>query len=71
MRFHMNSDNNGTGKHICVYSSSSDMVAPEYFAVARELGAAIAQRGHTLVFGGTNVGLMGACAKAAQQAAAR
>jgi uncharacterized protein (TIGR00730 family) len=63
----MNSDNNGSGKHICVYSSSSDMVAPEYFAVARELGAAIAQRGHTLVFGGTNVGLMGACAKAAQQ----
>jgi cytokinin riboside 5'-monophosphate phosphoribohydrolase len=63
----MNSDNNGSGKHICVYSSSSDMVAPEYFAVARELGAAIAQRGHTLVFGGTNVGLMGACAKAAHQ----
>ena len=63
----MNSDNNGTGKHICVYSSSSDMVAPEYFAVAQELGAAIAQRGHTLVFGGTNVGLMGACAKAAHQ----
>src|SRR5450756_977739 len=38
MRFHMNSDNNGSGKHICVYSSSSDMVAPEYFAVARPGG---------------------------------
>lgn len=63
--------NNGHSKHICVYSSSSDMVAPEYFAVARELGAEIARRGHTLVYGGTNVGLMGACAQAAQQGGAK
>jgi uncharacterized protein (TIGR00730 family) len=63
--------NNGQSKNICVYSSSSDMVAAEYFAVARELGAAIGGRGHTLVYGGTNVGLMGACAHAAQQAGAK
>ena len=61
----------GTSKHICVYCSSSDMVAPEYFAAAEELGAAIGRRGHTLVYGGTNVGLMGACAKAAQQQGAK
>ena len=63
--------NTGSSKHICVYSSSSDMVAPEFFDVARELGAAIARRGHTLVWGGTNVGLMGACAKAAQRGGAK
>src|SRR3954469_9237425 len=62
---------NGNSKKICVYCSSSDMVAPEYFAVARELGAAIGRRGHTLVYGGTNVGLMGACAKAAQKGGGR
>lgn len=67
----MNSNHNGNSKHICVYSSSSDMVAPEFFSVARELGATIASRGHTLVWGGTNVGLMGACAQAAQQGGAR
>ncbi len=55
-------------KNICVFSSSSDAVAPAFFALAEELGAAIASRGHTLVYGGTNVGLMGAVARAAQQA---
>lgn len=63
--------NNGHFKYICVYSSSSDMVAPEYFAVARELGTQIARRGHTLVYGGTNIGLMGACAQAAKQGGAK
>ena len=43
------------------------MVSTEYFALAEELGAAIARRGHSLVYGGTNVGLMGRCARAAQQ----
>ena len=61
----------GNSQHICVYSSSSDMVAPEFFAVARELGTEIARRGHTLVWGGTNVGLMGECAKAAQAGGAK
>jgi uncharacterized protein (TIGR00730 family) len=67
----MNQNKNGNKKHICVYCSSSDMVAPEYFAVAHELGAEIARRGHTLVYGGTNIGLMGACAQAAQQGGAK
>ena len=67
----MNSNHNGKSKKICVYCSSSDMVAPEYFSVAQDLGAAIGQRGHTLVYGGTNVGLMGACAKAAKEEGAK
>ncbi len=53
--------------NICVYSSSSDMVSPSFFGYAQDLGATIARRGHTLIYGGTNVVLMGACARAAQQ----
>ena len=63
--------NNGHSQHICVYCSSSDMVDPTYFALAEELGAAIARRGHKLVYGGTNIGLMGRCARTAQQHGAK
>ncbi|MGI9102942.1 MAG: TIGR00730 family Rossman fold protein [Terriglobales bacterium] len=55
------------GKAICVFSSSSDAVDPAFFALAEELGTEMALRGHVLVYGGTNVGLMGAAARAAQQ----
>lgn len=55
------------GKSICVFSSSSDAVDPAFFALAEELGAEIARRGHALVYGGTNVGLMGAVARAVQR----
>ena len=49
-------------KSICVYCSSSDAVSPAFFQVAAELGALIAQNGYTLVYGGGNIGLMGALA---------
>ncbi len=49
---------------ICVFSSSSDAVAPAYFKAACDLGSLIAQHGHTLVYGGSNVGLMGELARA-------
>jgi cytokinin riboside 5'-monophosphate phosphoribohydrolase len=51
--------------NITVFSSSSDAVDPAFFDVATELGRTIAGRGDTLVYGGTNVGLMGATARAA------
>lgn len=51
--------------HITVFSSSSDAVDPAFFDVATELGRTIAERGDTLVYGGTKVGLMGAVARAA------
>ncbi len=54
-------------KSICVFSASSSAVAPAYFALAEELGAALAARGHVLVYGGTNIGMMGATARAMQQ----
>ena len=37
-------------KHICVFSSSSDAVAPEYFEAAREVGAQLARKQMTLVY---------------------
>jgi cytokinin riboside 5'-monophosphate phosphoribohydrolase len=49
---------------ICVFSSSSDAVAPAYFKAACDLGQLIALHGHTLVYGGSNVGLMGELARA-------
>jgi hypothetical protein len=49
--------------HVCVFSSSSNAVAPAFFEVASELGRLIARRGHMLIYGGGNVGLMGTLAK--------
>src|SRR5512146_1444845 len=50
--------------NICVFSSSSDAIEPAYFAIAEELGAALARRSHVLIYGGCSVGLMGAMARA-------
>ena len=47
---------------ICLYGSGSRKIDEIYTDVAYELGALIAQKGHTLVFGGGNTGMMGACA---------
>jgi len=49
---------------ICVFCSSSDRIAPEYIALATEVGAAVAARGHDLVSGGGRVSMMGAVAAA-------
>ncbi len=49
-------------KSICVYCGSSFGVSPRYAEQARAMGAALAARGITLVYGGGNVGLMGAIA---------
>lgn len=45
-------------KSICVFSSSSETIAPAYFEAAATLGTALADRGWTLVYGGQRVGLM-------------
>jgi len=51
-------------KKICIYCSSSDRVKSSFFKAATELGEIIGLKGWTLVYGGTNIGLMGAVAKA-------
>lgn len=50
--------------NICVFCSSSNHVDRCYIAAAQETGRAIAERGHTLIFGGYDMGLMGEVAKA-------
>ncbi len=47
---------------ICVFGASSDTLAREYYEAAFRLGELMARRGHTLVYGGGNDGLMRACA---------
>lgn len=49
---------------ICVFCGSSSGVNPVYSRTAKELGALIAQRNHSLIYGGGNVGLMGIVADA-------
>ena len=53
--------------NIGVYAASGTAMDDAYFEAARELGRLIAQRGHTLIFGGGRSGLMGACADAAHE----
>ncbi len=50
---------------ITVYCSSSNAVADIYKAAAHELGTLIARRGYTLIYGGSQLGLMGAVSEAA------
>ena len=59
------------GIPICVFCSSSSALERVFYDVARDLGLRMGQAGHTLVFGGGNIGLMGALAAAAQEAGAR
>ena len=49
--------------HVCVYCSSSNHVEKVYFEVAEQTGRRLAEGGYTLVYGGGNVGLMGALAR--------
>jgi uncharacterized protein (TIGR00730 family) len=49
---------------VCVFCGSRMGARPEYLEGARALGAELARRGLTLVYGGANVGLMGALADA-------
>ncbi len=53
---------------ITVYCSSSSAIPAPYFDAARQLGRAIADRHWKLVYGGNNVGVMGAIADAVRAA---
>ena len=56
---------------ICVFCGSSDAADPTFLAAARALGESLAKADLRLVYGGGGVGLMGACARAAQAAGGR
>lgn len=48
---------------ICVYASSSDRLHEQYFTAAGDLGRQLAAAGHSLIYGGGKIGLMGAVAR--------
>jgi uncharacterized protein (TIGR00730 family) len=52
-------------RSICVFCASSNGVDPLFLEAARDLGKSIADRGWHLVYGGAELGLMGALADAA------
>lgn len=54
--------------NICVYCGASANIDARYGSLAEELGARIAARGDTLVYGGATVGLMGTVARAVHAA---
>ena len=56
---------------VTVYCSSSRHVDPIYFKAASELGTQIAREGWSLVYGGNDLGCMGALAGAARAAGGR
>lgn len=53
--------------HVCVYCASSTKLDARYMAIASQTGNLLAKAGHTLVWGGGSVGMMGAVAHAVQQ----
>jgi len=55
-------------KHLCVYCGSNPGSKPVYMEQAIALGARLAAEGIGLVYGGGNIGLMGAVADAVLQA---
>lgn len=58
-------------KSICVYCGSSPGARPEYAAAAAALGATLAREQISLVYGGSNVGLMRIVAESALAAGGR
>jgi uncharacterized protein (TIGR00730 family) len=60
--------NQVTKLSICVFCGSRFGIKPEYKAEAQDLGRAIAANGWRLVYGAGDVGIMGAVARAVQEA---
>ena len=58
-------------RSVCVFCGSAPGARSSYSAAARELGAALAHAGITLVYGGGRLGLMGIVAEAALAAGGR
>lgn len=56
---------------VCVFASSSNYLDDVYYKEARELGELIGKNGYDMVYGGSNLGLMWACAEAAKEKGAK
>ena len=53
---------------ICIFCSANQQIDPEFFTLTEELGKWAAEKGHTIVYGGVNQGLMECVAKATKEA---
>lgn len=53
---------------ICIFCSANEQIDPDYFHMTEELGRWVAKNGHSIVFGGVNMGLMECVARAAHEA---
>ena len=55
-------------KNICVFASSSNHLEEVFYKEARELGLLIGKNNYNIVYGGSKLGLMYACAGAVKEA---
>lgn len=53
---------------ICIFCSANHQIDPDFFLMTEELGRWAAKKGHVIVFGGVNQGLMECVARATKQA---
>lgn len=53
---------NNNIKRVCVFASSSNFLDEVYYEEAKELGKLLGQNNYDIVYGGSNQGLMWACA---------
>ena len=67
-KFALLEDYMNTLKSACVYCGSSNRADPRFIQLATDMGTLMAQRSIRLVYGGGNVGLMGASSRAAHDA---
>ncbi|MCI6550101.1 MAG: TIGR00730 family Rossman fold protein, partial [Prevotella sp.] len=56
---------------IGIFCSANEQIDPDFFRMTEELGQWMGRNGHTVVFGGCNLGLMECVAKAAREAGGR
>lgn len=57
--------------NICVYGAAAKNIDRSFVEAGEALGAALAQKGHTLIFGGGAHGMMGALSRGAHEAGGR
>lgn len=62
-----NRDKSSKSLTLCVFCGAREGHHPRYMDLARQLGKEIARQGHSLVYGGGGLGLMGAVARTAHQ----
>ena len=53
--------------NICIYGASSNVIDSSFIKSGEEIGALIAEYGHTVIFGGGANGMMGAVARGADR----